>query len=406
MKRRNFRKIISSFLAAVMLFTMCIPVFAADNENAHKLRFGADGKLKILVISDTQDTQWPISNLLTLIQRSLDESRPDFVVFLGDQLKDYDSDFDGDNLQWKVEKAIGDIIAPVERRNIPFAVVFGNHDGGVGVSKEEQVKIYQKHKGCMMIDEGDSVSGVGNYNIPVYSSKDASKIAYNFYFMDSHEGRNGVYESIKPDQVEWYINTSNALKKQNGGKPVPSVQFQHVPLPAFRTIIREDLITSGVNNDGIAGPYTDSGLQPAMENQGDVTLAVCGHQHKNTFIGTLNGIDYCSTPGCGFNEYGLGMERAVREIVIDENNPHSYETRLISFVGLLGDNPVTRIRYRLFTNGALDGDLKVVIPEVLKGIVDALWYEMQIHKDNPLKIVPDLLEFFGADMSYLRNLRK
>lgn len=406
MKRRNLRKIISFFLAAVMLFTMCVPAFAADDAAEKNLQFGEDGKFKILVIADTQDTQWTISNLLTLIQRSLDESKPDFVVFLGDQLKDYDSDFDGENVRWKVEKAIKDIVAPVVRRNIPFAVVFGNHDGGTGVSKEEQVKIYQQYKGCMMVDEGDSVSGVGNYNIPVYSSKDSSKIAYNFYFMDSHEGRNGVYENIKPDQVKWYVNTSNALKEQNGGKPVPSVQFQHVPLPAFRTIIRENLITSGENADGIAGPYTDSGFQQAMEKQGDVTLAVCGHQHKNTFIGTLNGIDYCSTPGSGFNEYGLGMERAVREIVIDENNPHSYETRLISFVGLLGDNPVTRIRYRLFTNGALDGDIKVVIPEVLKGFVDALWYEMQIHKDNPLKIIPDLLEFFGADMSYLRNLCK
>lgn len=197
---------ISVLLAVVMLFTLCVPAFAADVKGASpKLQFGEDGKFKILVISDTQDTQWPVSNLLTLIQRSLDESKPDFVVFLGDQLKNYDSDFDGDGIEWKVEKAINDIIAPVERRGIPFAVVFGNHDGGVDVSKEEQVKIYQKHKGCLMVDEGDSVSGVGNYNVPVYSSKDSSKIAYNFYFMDSHEGMNGVYQSLKPDQVEWYV---------------------------------------------------------------------------------------------------------------------------------------------------------------------------------------------------------
>lgn len=404
MKRKFSIKVISVLSAAVIFFTLCIPVFAADNETGKtKLQFGEDGKFKILVISDTQDTYLPVSNMLTLIQRSLDESNPDLVVFLGDQLKNYDSDFDYGNTEFNVETALHCILAPVERRGIPFAVVFGNHDGAVGVSKEEQVKIYQKYKGCLMVDEGSAVSGVGNYNVPVYSGKNPDEIAYSFYFMDSHEGVDGVYESIKRDQVEWYVETSNALKAQNGGKAVPSMQFQHIPLPAFKTIIDSGLITSGENNEEPAGPDTDSGFQLAMENQGDVVMAVCGHNHENTFIGSLNGIDYCFTPGCGFNEYGRGMERAVREIVIDENSPRSYETRLLSFVDLLGDNPVTRFRFKLLTVGELDGNPLEVVPEVIGLLADSISYELEIHKGSHLDIIPDILEFCGADISYIRN---
>lgn len=404
MKRKVFRKAISVLLALTMLFTLCTPAFAADNEtDKTKLRFGADGKFKILVISDTQDTYLPVTNMLTLIQRSLDESNPDLVVFLGDQLKNYDSDFDYGNTEFNVETALHYILAPVERRKIPFAVVFGNHDGGVGVSKEEQVKIYQKYNGCLMVDEGDDVPGVGNYNVPIYSSKDSSKIAYNFYFMDSHSGHEETYESLTPEQVEWYVNTSNALKAQNGGKVVPSMQFQHIPLPAFKEICESDKITLGENAEEIAGPDTDSGFQLAMEKQGDVVMAVCGHNHNNTFIGSLNGIDYCFTPGCGFNEYGRDMERAVREIVIDENSPREYETRLLTFIDLLGDTPVTHLRFKLLTVGELDGNPLQVIPEVIGLFISSIKYELEIHKGNHFDIIPDILEFCGADISYIRN---
>lgn len=200
-------------------------------------------------------------------------------------------------------------------------------------------------------------------------------------------------------------NTSNALKAQNGGKPVPSMQFEHVPLPAFKTIINSGLITSGENAEGIAGSNTDAGFQRAMEKQGDVCLAVCGHNHRNTFIGTLNGIDYCFTPGCGFNEYGRDMERAVREIVIDENSPRTYETRLISFVDLLGDNPLTRFRFKLLTVGELDGDLKEVIPDLIKLFIDSISYELEVHKGNHFGIVYDILEICGADISYIINYK-
>ena len=136
-----------------------------------------------------------------------------------------------------------------------------------------------------------------------------------------------------------------------------------------------------------------------------VIAAFCGHNHTNTYIGTLDGVDLGFTPGCGFNEYGDGLERGVRVIELNERDLSTYETYLLTFAGLLGDNPITRLRYRLFTVGELDSDniwnmVKTVVSEVLNAIL----YLFQTSDGNPVTIVKELCQFFGADVGYVERL--
>lgn len=394
------KTIVSLLLVAALLTALMAPAGAAFGQKPAPLQFNRDGSFTILQISDTQDTQYPSPNVMTLIEKALEESQPDLVIFTGDQLKNYDSDFDGGNLERKVRQAIDAIVRPVERRGIPFAAVFGNHDDSIDVSKEDQLKMYQRHSLCLMRDDEPELSGCGNYNLPILSS-DGNRTAFNLYLLDSLGGGNGVYDYIKQDQIDWYVRTGNALKAANGGKPVPSMEFQHIPLPELRTVAGLGLIHTGENNEGVSGPYYNSGFFDAMVAQGDVIAAFCGHNHTNTYIGTLDGVDLGFTPGAGFNEYGSGMERGVRVIELNESDLSTYDTHLLTFVGLLGDNPITRLRYRLFTVGGLDSDnVMDMVKTVLGEITSAVLHLIKTSRGNPQVIVRELLQFFGADTDY------
>ncbi|QUC66355.1 metallophosphoesterase [Aristaeella hokkaidonensis] len=92
---------------------------------------------------------------------SLDVAELDLVVFLGDMI--HSRDLRGEA---KVRKAIDAAASPVVEREIPFALVFGNHDEECGISKEEQLKIYQSYPGCLAVD-GEDLPRCGNYYLVV-----------------------------------------------------------------------------------------------------------------------------------------------------------------------------------------------------------------------------------------------
>lgn len=105
---------------------------------AQALRVGQDGKFKIVQISDTHmvagvgvckdaidayGKNLPESEAdprtVDFIGQVLDIEKPDLTVFTGDQLHHDVSDS---------QTALVKIFAPVIKRSIPFAAVFGNHD--------------------------------------------------------------------------------------------------------------------------------------------------------------------------------------------------------------------------------------------------------------------------------------
>ena len=121
---------------------------ARPNGPRPALRVNADGKFKILQISDTHmvtgvgtckdaidgdGKALPESEAdpLTVIflGKILDEEKPDLVILTGDQLHHDIPDS---------QSAIFKIVAPLIERSIPWAAVFGNHDseGAYALSRE------------------------------------------------------------------------------------------------------------------------------------------------------------------------------------------------------------------------------------------------------------------------------
>lgn len=94
-------------------------------------RFHKSGKFKILQIADLHfsvsrglcrdtDKSPCIGDVdtLTLIERTLDEEKPDLVVFSGDQLN-------GQGTSWDARSVIAKLVGPVIDRKIPWTAIFG-----------------------------------------------------------------------------------------------------------------------------------------------------------------------------------------------------------------------------------------------------------------------------------------
>ena len=337
------KKIISILLVVSMLFSLSVTVFAAGTEE-NVLRFRKNGTFKILVLADVQDV-YPIDDaMVAFINEALDYSKPDLVVF------------DGDNIVTEDVRAYEQLLYPLVSRNVPFTFVFGNHDPErENFTAEQQLAEFQKYPGCLAYDADPALHGCGNHNLLIYSSK-GNDIAFNLWMFDSgsslHDA-NGEwlgYDWVRADQIEWYNNTRDAITEANGGKLVYSIAFQHIiPKEAVEVLFYESDVSLGeltynFNDGGVYSfvPKIDKfdgyifeksccgngsdGQWDAMKAGGDVLALVVGHDHVNSFVADINGIDLVQTPGATYHSYYNKMLQGARIIELDEGDLDSYYT--------------------------------------------------------------------------------
>ena len=318
-----------------------------------------DGQFKILQIADVQDGKKISVDTINLINRALDIEKPNLVCFSGDQIWGY-TNFKGN--KEAVEKALNDITKPVVDRGIPFTVCFGNHDRQVGVSNEEQFKMYEKMRGFIGKSE-QGIDGVGNHVLEV---KNGEKTEWLIYFIDSHSNLKVGYDNVHENQIEWYKNVRDEYEEKCGGV-VPSIVIQHIPVPevmelllevkkstkgaqqGFRNhagkwyILNKDMVNAdGFMKESPADPMENSGEFDAMAEKGDVRGIYFGHDHNNSFNGKVRGIDLGYTQGAGFHVYGPGLDRGVRVITLKENG--RFETHDLRYRNIVG----TKVKEKLY----------------------------------------------------------
>lgn len=316
------------------------------------MRFGKDGKFKIMQITDMQEVVKVSPDTEKLIEAAVEAEKPDLVVYTGDQIKGYGVTYKGmgSELVNNVSKTVARLLKPVTKRNIPFAVTFGNHDRQVGISNKDQFeKIYKALPNCVG-EQAEGIDGGGTCNITVKSS-DGEKDAFNVYLFDSGtDAKGGGYEPFDEKIISWYRNKREELKEKNG-EYVASLVFQHIPMfehynvlkrvkksekgavPAFRIhkgeyykIDETKCVKGSVLLEPPSIPDVNTGEFDALKEKGEVLGVYVGHDHKNSYVGNYEGIDLGFTQSSGFNVYGNGKQRGVRCFVIDENNPKEYET--------------------------------------------------------------------------------
>lgn len=335
-----------------------------------KLRFRENGEFRILIIADAQDTDSPQKETSDIIRYSIGIAAPDLIVFLGDNIA---GDFDGVTPK-KTKSAVKKLLEPVCEEEIPFALVFGNHDHEglthkCGFEEKEAkefiIEEFMKSPLCLAV-KGEPDSGVGTYNLPIIGS-DSDKTVFNLWFMDSGTyDRNGGYGFVQPDQNAWYIRTSNALKEQNGGEPVPSFLFQHIPVAeTYRLMKRYPFYVPGSVTGGSKlfkgfykgyknrqgkfreAPCCSNTLNDQFETwkrQEDIICAFFGHDHTNDYLGRVDGIDLCAVPAAGY--YSYGWNHGARSVTIHENSPYDFDTEILGEADLLPYSVLPKYKQR------------------------------------------------------------
>lgn len=220
------KKIVSLFISLVMLVLLAVPAFAAYSDK--ELRFDSDGKFRIMMINDTQDVILKDVLQAMHLRKIVEKEDPDLIVMAGDLLTDFFPGATKDQLK----KCLKNTFDVINSFDVPFVATFGNHDHDWEdiFPLEEQMALYKSYSNCIIVNNG---CDVGTYNLTVKSS-DGKTVPLNIYVMDSNNKLSGEglltgYEGLKPEQVQWYKDTRDALKASTGDY-VPSLVFQHVPV--------------------------------------------------------------------------------------------------------------------------------------------------------------------------------
>ena len=342
-----------------------------------KLCFPKGKKLRILQVSDAQDMHFVRRAMIKMLDAAYDAVQPDLVVFTGDNI--HGNHLDENRLGMKTQskdrvakhmaQALEYVLRPVEARQIPFCMIFGNHDDLNPLTKQEQADMYKTYDCFFGLNDSEPELDCDTYNVPIYDS-DGEKVIYNLWMLDSagkDDGTGKGYCYVKPEAIRWYRRTSDALRRENGGRPVPSLMFQHVPVPQVTDlfvpcdaddpdVVRwrggDDLAykLDPARADGFGDEYpcvcdTDYGELDAINAQGDVCALVFGHDHANCFEAVVDGVRMIQSPGASFRSYGTARSRGVRVFEIDERDPWHFDTYILSYYDLLGKNIETKWDY-------------------------------------------------------------
>lgn len=356
------------------------------------MKFGSSKKIKIMQITDMQEIPAVSPDTIALLEAAVEAEKPDLVVYTGDQIKGYGVTYrgKGKELENAVAATIKKLLAPVTKRNIPFAVTFGNHDRQVGISNKDQFEhIYKSLPNCIG-EQAEGIDGGGTCCIPIKSSDGSGKDVFCLYLFDSGtDAKGGGYEPFDTKIIDWYQKTRDTLKEKNGDY-VPSIVFQHIPLceyynvlkqvkkntkgaiRAFRTHKNEYYVLGDTCRKGDmlceppSIPNENTGEFDAISEKGDVIAVFVGHDHKNSFVGRYKNVDLGFTQSSGFNVYGNRTKRGVRIITLDEDKPGAYQTYTRTFDELVGTK-VQRPVYDYLSSKAPE-TVDAAIPMITKAV--------------------------------------
>ena len=268
-----------------------------------ELRFRPDGKFKILQLTDTHyiASKPELSNpMLDDIRNYIKTEKPDLIIHTGDTI------YTDMNMA-----AFETLMAPIFESGIPFAVAWGNHDTGgepdsFQFRAEMQARVEKEPS-----NEGFTVPGLpgySNFALPVLPAAGGAKPAAMLYCFDSLDNAphcydfSNIYSSEVPEipgdgwitrkQVRWYEEVSEQTTRDNGGVPVPSYSFFHIPLPEYRDAYSYRWTRSiGEHYEGSGGAMLNSGLYLSMLDLKDMVGVFCGHDHDiNTVMDWKHGI--------------------------------------------------------------------------------------------------------------------
>ena len=320
-----------------------------DKNSRPILRFHENGTFRILMISDFHGKPDFHPKLVAGIEALVSHTKPDFVMLGGDQLCGITPEI--------LKTFLEAVMEPVQRRGIPWAHVYGNHDAEQPMTKEEQQPVYEQFPLCLSEAGPADITGVGNYCLPILHH-DGDSPAYHLWALDSnreisdyraafglseeeavvlpdHFGSGSVQASPLFDQVDWYYRESLRREKEAGHR-VPALMFLHVPILEYLLLARNPEQTGfiGHKREWICAGELNSGLFMACLQRGDVKGIFCGHEHLCDFQGKYCGITLAYDSCVGYDMSAHDDLRGGRVIELHEDGTfRTYHVKLMALLG-------------------------------------------------------------------------
>lgn len=168
---------------------------------------------------------------------TVDAVKPDLIVLSGDNVY---GEFDDSGTMLQA------LIAEMESYNVPWTIVFGNHDNETHMGVEWTCEQYENAPHCLFKRgeteeiEGETyfvTEGNGNFNIGITQG---GKLTEVVWLMDSNghtdsDRDQNMYSHVGllEGQIGWFTERCEALKAYCGGTSPKSIGFFHHPLRAL-----------------------------------------------------------------------------------------------------------------------------------------------------------------------------
>ena len=256
-----------------------------------------------------------------LINQIRDE-KPDLVVLTGDCIQS----------KFQQIEAV-EFAQMMEKIGVYWVYVFGNHE-----ARDEKefhkyllMKSLSDYPHCLSKFGDPNLFGYGNFIVNIMNSE--TELKQSLVFMDSgrdivekYMARDGVpaemkngYDYIKPDQIKWYTDEMNELRK-NYGK-APNLLYMHIPIKEYEEVFtlndegkyvptgKAEILYGGMFESVGCSPF-NSGLFEAMKKNGAQGI-FCGHDHVNDWAAKYDGILLVYNQMGSYNAYNLGNYNGV-----------------------------------------------------------------------------------------------
>ena len=338
-------KRLRSLIFIVLLVLIAVPILSACQNKpgtdgsayvSHSLSVKDDGSFKILYLTDLHFINSEVTSkrsvvgdlslrddwAKTAVTSVVREADPDLIVVTGDIVftQTLVSFITGTDDNYEAFRKAADFI---DGFGIPWAFTFGNHDeegallDEMGGDKEKTKKALGAYltseniKNCLYAEGPEEINGCGNYVINVLNKDGSVNNALVFFdsgsyikTYDESQGKmvGGIwnYEYVHDDQLDWYEAAIKSISASEG-RTVPSMVFQHIPLPIYQTVL--DAYLAALEEKGEAWRDTinyewEYGKERTLATEiGEITYhgGVCNKENQevcHSFIGTFNGVEY------------------------------------------------------------------------------------------------------------------
>ena len=273
-----------------------------------------DDEKKSVVKDYTYRDEWAQTAVTEIIK----QADPDLIIVTGDCTFTLDTclQFTGTNDNYAAFQKAAKFI---DSFKIPWAFLFGNHDeeGSLHARLKDidKTKEYlgaylnsKEIKYCMYTDGPEEINGVGNYIINVVNRDGTTNMPLVLFdsgsylrYVDPKDGKaysaQQSYEYVHADQLDWYEAAINDISRIEN-KKVDSIVFQHIPFTAYQSVINAAVDALGENwQDTINAKWkygTDLKLNTSV---GEIIYhgGVCeepNHEVCCSFVGTWMGMTY------------------------------------------------------------------------------------------------------------------